>query len=281
MKKTKSAFTLIELLVVIAIIAILAAMLLPALAKAKQKALAITCMNNTKQLMLATIMYAGDNADKFPGAIHSPTSFGPDDPRKPWCSGWLDWTTQTGNTNTLYLLDPRFSSLATYFANSKNIFKCPADLYASLPQRAVGWTSRMRSVSGSIYVGGDGGQPTATTPAGQVYTGPADLNYYVITDKIGQMSNPGPSSSFVYLDEQADSINDSAFFPPWGGKFYDLPASYHNGAAGFAFADGHSEIHKWVSSVGTVKVTYGSFQGLNVATTDVDYNWMREHSSHK
>jgi len=276
MKSVKRAgFTLIELLVVIAIIAILAAMLLPALAKAKQKAQGIACMNNLKQLMLSWHMYLIDNNDRIVVALHGGEAMGgAGDPvlGVGWVEGWLDWTARTDNTNVDYLTSDRYARLGAYVGRSKNIFKCPADVFVSTTQRGLGWTARVRSLSGNIGVG-----------AGNASGGPWDSAYqhYI---KSSEMKYPGPSGTWVFVDEHPDSMNDAGFFNPYLTSWIDIPSTYHNGACGFSFADGHAEIHKWRASMTRprakqIRYTDGSdISGLiGGSTTDADLRWMRYH----
>jgi len=249
-------FTLIELLVVIAIIAILAAMLLPALAKAKGKAQATVCLSNTKQIMLGWLLFIGDNDDEFP-----PQKFVPNG---------VDWGASPDNTNAFKLVDSSQSLMGSY-VKSPGVYKCPADKY----QSPLNPGPRVLSVSANGVLG-NGIQP------GNVLNEIAGRTYVKQMKKMSELTKPGPSSTFVILDEHPDSIDDALFITRIGaslGSAYwaNIPASYHyGGGANFSFADGHSEIHKWVDKARTcLPVTYTTQNNKNVQGSP-DYVWVNE-----
>ncbi len=275
----RRGFTLIELLVVIAIIAILASMLLPALAQAKSKAQGILCMNNTKQLTLGWRMYSEDNDERLPGAY---AGKGGAYEKQAWVVGILDY-----NGSNPSNFDPKEdladSPLAPYIGHSYGIFKCPADkstVRATVGEYRGRVVPRVRSVSMNSWVGGNLDDANAGRLSWWQEGAPNMKLYRKTTD----MANPGPAMTFVLLDEREDSINDGFWvlsmdgYPnPTATKVVDYPASYHNGAAGLSFADGHSEVKKWVDPRTRPALQRQGTIPLNVASpNNRDIIWLQE-----
>jgi prepilin-type processing-associated H-X9-DG protein len=263
---------LIELLVVIAIIAVLASMLLPALAKSKTKAHGIHCLNSLKQLQLAHLLYPDDND----GWLTKPGNSGTE--LYAWVGGWLDFQpSNRDNTNITDLLDPKKAKFAPYLPTPA-IYKCLADQsYVFLGGRRH---ARIRSMGMSQAMGGPGGW----LPPGPSYAD--NQKRYKIFLKSTDFLDPGPSRLYVLLDEHPDSINAGGFANQMvenlkSARIIDFPASYHNGAAGLSFADGHAEIKKWRDPRTRPPVrNRDSVLQLNVASdNNLDMLWLAERTT--
>ena len=233
--RTLPGFTLIELLVVIAVIAILASLLLPTLAKSKEKALTIACTSNLKQLELCFHLYVSDNNDVVPpndsimaaglGNVALATGIS-------WCPDHARTDTNTVDLERGVLFQ---------YNRSVGIYHCPADRSTvETPDGQLLPRLRNRSYNMSQSVNG---YPEFPDPFGVVKILPANKRF-------SQIQTPPPTKLFVFIDEHPDTLLDAQFGNPVGLPFYpdmwfDLPADRHNQAANLSFADGHVERWRW------------------------------------
>ena len=276
-RRQDGGFTLVELLVTIAVIAVLAALLLPALTKAKGRAKGTSCLNNSKQLALACHTYAGDYQDRLPPNL--------DDGKMQdgyyWCSG------QAGRGgahefNTDLLKNAGSAMLFDYLAKSVAVYRCPGDLRVGKSQNpsdagkpAVPTISAARSVAMNAAVGTDPSQGGGTPVKGAWLDGDYKNSLDGPFRTYGRLSDftvPGPSSTWLFIDESDFNLNDAAFAVTMTGAFWlDFPGRYHNTASGLVFADGHSEYHRWTTPHVPSK--------RQSEDRNPDWGWLRDRTS--
>lgn len=281
-----SGFTLIELLVVIAIIAILASLLLPALVMAKIKAQTIECINNLRQMQTAWFMYPADHHDDLaPNSDATGGPHGQDAADPSWVAGDMYLTAFNlsdldESTNMNYLVGRQyapFGSLGSYTLNGK-IYHCPAD-HSTVTYNGARYP-RVRSISMNGWVGFDT----------RDWSQPASGLLYKLNFKLSDMVQPGPASTFVFIDEREDSINDGWFGVDMADQganttWVDLPATRHNHGATLSFADGHAEYKQWqdprtLSSSLTAISTSVSFDTLGtLSPNNLDITWLQRHTT--
>ncbi len=257
-----TGFTVMELLV--GVIGVVMALLLPAVARSKNRAQALYCLNNLRQIQTAWLFYTDDHQGWLPGVIGGSYPGG-----GRWVSGWMDFSNSPDNTNILHLVHPDYSQLAPYLASAA-AYHCPSDRSTVLLAGRV--HPRVRSVSMNCWMNYVG-----TESFGQ--------DQFRVFRKLDDIQEPPPAKAWVVMDEREDSINDPLFrtnLKDRGvlARIVDFPASYHGRSAGIAFADGHAEIKRWVDQRTTPPLRARQLLQLDVPSPDnVDVAWLQARSS--
>ncbi len=252
-----AGFTLVELLVVIAIIALLAALLFPALGRARARATTAVCLSNTRQLALAWSVYADANRDL---CVNNHGVEQTRAERNTWANQVLTWGAEADNTNALLLTG---ALLGEAIGKSARSFKCPAD------RARADNGERLRSYALNCMVGNPGKLLDEYNRDFRQYLRSTDFTH--------------PSAVFLFLDEHPDTINDGFYMIRLGRyEWSNLPGSFHDRAANVSFADGHGETHRWqvTGPEGTVRPPIrGAVKGDFPAEPRTDYLWVMERMS--
>lgn len=271
--KREQGFTRIDLLAMLVML-LLCGVVVAGANRSKTGSQATQCLTAKHRLATAWSLFTLDNDGAAPGSIHGALAQNPvaNATTRPWAQGWLDWGSRTDNTNFSILISPSYSSIAQYIAEDRKIFRCPSDVYISSIQRQLGWTERVRSVSHSVHVGSGNGGPG---------DGPWN-SAYIKVRKLSEMVNPNPAETYIFLDEHPDSMNDPAFFSPFGDttsgswSHVDGPGNFHDGAGAITFADGRAEIRSWVDQrIRQLPVTTASLGTMNPAANDARWLYLR------
>jgi prepilin-type N-terminal cleavage/methylation domain-containing protein/prepilin-type processing-associated H-X9-DG protein len=265
-------FTLIELLVVIAIIAVLAALLLPALSKAKQQGQKIACVSNLRQLQLAWQLYADDHNGWLPRNDGGGQDAGRFDFKYAWTSGWLDYEANNpDNTNTWIMMNNPFGTIGQYTKNA-GIYKCPSD--KSWAMNGGQRHNRIRSYAMNSLLG---------SKQYDYYASNASFWVYWRQEDLGKL--PPLAQHFVFIDEHEDSINEGSFRLSIASlgqarmAWLDVPASRHGKSANISFADGHVETKKWQDPRTLLPVTRQTFTSFVQQDNSPDIQWLLERAS--
>ncbi len=272
---SEQGFTRVELTVVIGAVACLGALVLPALAKGNAGSHTAICLNNHRQLARSCLLYSQDVNGRLPNnytlpATETAISTGVFDN---WINNIMTWGASSSpddvsNTNVNWA---QKGPLSPYLNSNIGVFKCPSDIYLGAAQRQRRWNARLRSVSMNGFFGLTDTNPSSLS--GRSWAEGGKYRQFLKTTDV-----PVPAMTWLTIDEHADSVNDGFFIvsataTSWG----DLPASYHEGACGFSFADGHSEMHKWLSATSRypVKYSFSTSRGFDAAGRK-DFQWYKD-----
>jgi prepilin-type N-terminal cleavage/methylation domain-containing protein len=260
------AFTLIELLVVLAVVTLLALTLVPAMAGTRVRSHQAQCLNNLKQLTRAWHVFADDNNGRLAGNLAGSASRNPANLKKTWALGWLSLTERADNNREDYLRDAQLGP----YARDISIYRCPAD--RSMYADRFGAGPRVRSVSMNGYLG----DPNAGTKT------PGYLQY----KKMASLTRPGPSITWVFVDQRDDQINDGFFWVDMRGVgnppatyIGEFPALWHNESCSFSFADGRVEPHQWLDPRTKPPRNLSGLNYGNSSPNNADMDWLMAHSS--
>jgi hypothetical protein len=269
---SQRAFSLPDLLALVAVLLLGAFVLFPGLAHQQPAARDLQCRSNLRQLANGWMLYAIDHSGRVANnfGLNNTQATITSGKYETWASQVLSWDSSSMNTNADLLLH---SVLTPYAGNRVEVFRCPSDLFVSGVQATRGWTHRLRSYSMNAFVGPYGpGAPSSANPSF------SSLRQWLKLEEF-----PRPNAAFVFIEVHPDYINDGYFLnnpalvtpSSWG----DVPGSFHEGACGITFADGHHESHAWLGAGTKPPVRFMPVGASLDAGGRVDYKWLSDRTA--